>query len=101
MFNRKKSVSDFSNAIKDKKLPKCAHIVLDEAYFNREQELSPFKGRDLDLWKDSFNYLICLRDKILVATASLLFKMMVQLIEIAIRVLRNDCASRLCIDNFI
>ena len=33
-----------------------AHIVLDEAYPNTRQELSPYRGRNLDIWNDSFNY---------------------------------------------
>ena len=49
-------VSSLSQAIRDGKLPSWAHIVLDEAYVNRQQELSPFKGKNLDIWKDSFNY---------------------------------------------
>lgn len=49
-------VSDLSHAIKEGKLASWAHIVLDEAYPNTEQELSPYRGRNLDLWKDSFNF---------------------------------------------
>jgi hypothetical protein len=48
--------SNVSVAIKGGKLPTWAHIVLDEAYPNTEQELSPYRGRNLDLWSDSFNY---------------------------------------------
>lgn len=49
-------VSDVSNAIRDGRLASWAHIVLDEAYANTPQELSPYRGRSLDIWKDSFNY---------------------------------------------
>ena len=49
-------VSDVSNAIRAGRLASWAHIVLDEAYINTSQELSPCKGRNLDVWKDSFNY---------------------------------------------
>ena len=48
--------SDLSDAIKNGRLPSWAHIVLDEAYPNTEQELSPYRGRHLDVWRDSFNY---------------------------------------------
>ena len=57
-------VSDLSNAIKAKKLPSWAHIVLDEAYLNTEQELSPYRGRRLDQWKDSFNYHLSLHRQV-------------------------------------
>jgi hypothetical protein len=50
------AVSDLARAIREGKLASWAHIVLDEAYTNRPQELSPFKGRNLDIWRDSFNY---------------------------------------------
>ena len=49
-------VSDVSNAIRAGRLPSWAHIVLDEAYTNTRQELSPYRGRNLDVWMDSFNY---------------------------------------------
>eukprot|EP00187_Rhodella_violacea_P010368 CAMPEP_0174912604 /NCGR_PEP_ID=MMETSP0167-20121228/79870_1 /TAXON_ID=38298 /ORGANISM="Rhodella maculata, Strain CCMP736" /LENGTH=685 /DNA_ID=CAMNT_0016157263 /DNA_START=155 /DNA_END=2213 /DNA_ORIENTATION=- len=49
-------MSDLSKAIRDERLPDWAHIVLDEAYANRPQELSPYRGRNLDIWRDSFNY---------------------------------------------
>ena len=48
--------SDLSEAIRSGKLASWAHIVLDEAYPNRSQELSPYRGRNLDIWQDSFNY---------------------------------------------
>lgn len=49
-------VSDLYNEIEAGKLPSWAHTVLDEAYVNRKQELSPYKGRSLGVWEDSFNY---------------------------------------------
>ena len=49
-------VSDLSDAIRAGRLASWAHIVLDEAYTNTTQELSPYRGRNLDVWKDSFNY---------------------------------------------
>jgi hypothetical protein len=48
-------LSDLSAAIRAGKLPEWAHIVLDEAYPCRQQELSPFRGRSLEVWQDSFN----------------------------------------------
>jgi hypothetical protein len=50
------AVSDLAGSIREGKLASWAHIVLDEAYTNRTQELSPFKGRCLDVWRDTFNY---------------------------------------------
>jgi hypothetical protein len=48
--------SGVSRAIKQGRLPVWAHVVFDEAYPCAGQELSPFRGRNLDTWKDSFNY---------------------------------------------
>ena len=49
-------VSDMANAIRQKMLPSWAYIVLDEAYVNTPQELSPYRGRNLSTYQDSFNY---------------------------------------------
>ena len=57
-------VSELSKRIKAGALPRWAHIVLDEAYPCTEQELSPFKGRNLDVWKDSFNYYLSLHRQV-------------------------------------
>jgi hypothetical protein len=57
-------VSDLAIAIRAGKLPSWAHIVLDEAYPCRNQELSPFKGRNLELYKDSFNYHLSLHRQV-------------------------------------
>ena len=57
-------VSAMSEAIKAGRLPSWAHIVLDEAYTCTNQELSPFKGRDLDQWNDSFNYHLSLHRQV-------------------------------------
>jgi hypothetical protein len=57
-------VSDLGQAIKGRKLAAWAHIVLDEAYPNRTQELSPFRGRLLDQWQDSFNYHLSLHRQV-------------------------------------
>ena len=57
-------VSDLANAIQEKRLPHWAHVVLDEAYPNGPQELSPYRGRKLDPWKDSFNYHLSLHRQV-------------------------------------
>jgi hypothetical protein len=49
-------VSGIAEAIRDGKLPNWAHIVLDEAYVCRQQELSPYRSRQLNKWQDSFNF---------------------------------------------
>ena len=49
-------VSDFSMRLRAGDLPRWAHIVLDEAYPNKQQELSPFRGKNLSTEQDSFNY---------------------------------------------
>mmetsp|Transcript_16891 Transcript_16891/g.43432 ORF Transcript_16891/g.43432 Transcript_16891/m.43432 type:complete len:119 (-) Transcript_16891:92-448(-) len=36
------------------------HIVLDEAYPNKDRELSPYRGRNLDVWDDAFYYFLSL-----------------------------------------
>ena len=58
------SVSEVANAIKDGRLPKWAHVVFDEAYVCRAQELSPYKRRNLDLYQDSFNYHLSLHRQV-------------------------------------
>jgi hypothetical protein len=57
-------VSDFAHAIRTGKLASWAHIVLDEAYANRPQELTPFRGRRLDVRKDTFNYYLSLHRQV-------------------------------------
>jgi hypothetical protein len=49
-------VTDLASAIKNGELPSRFHVVLDEAYVCSEQELTPWKGRNLSVDKDSFNY---------------------------------------------
>ena len=67
-------VSDLAYAIQEKKLPRWAHIVLDEAYPNRDQELSPYRGRSLDHWKDSFNYHLSLHRQVVERAFGLLIQ---------------------------
>lgn len=57
-------LSDLSKAIRDGRLPSWAHIVLDEAYVNTTQELSPYKGKNLGLYEDSFNYHLSLHRQV-------------------------------------
>ena len=49
-------VTDLAAAIKNGELPSRFHVVLDEAYVCSEQELTPWKGRNLSVDKYSFNY---------------------------------------------
>jgi hypothetical protein len=49
-------LSELSNAIKNGKLHQDFHIVLDEAYPCTNQELSPYRGRNLPPYEDSFNF---------------------------------------------
>lgn len=53
-----------SDAIKSGRLPSWAHVVLDEAYPCTEQELSPFRGKHLNEWQDSFNYHLSLHRQV-------------------------------------
>jgi hypothetical protein len=49
-------LSDLSDAIKNGRLHQHFHIVLDEAYPCKNQELSPYRGRNLSPYEDSFNF---------------------------------------------
>jgi hypothetical protein len=53
-------ISSIGKSIKDGQLHKDYHIVLDEAYKCTDQELSPWKGRNLSPDKDAFNYYLSL-----------------------------------------
>ncbi len=48
--------TQLSKNIKASMLPKQYHVVLDEAYQCTEQEMSSWKGHDLPVEKDAFNY---------------------------------------------
>lgn len=58
-------LSDLSDAIKGGRLPSWAHVVLDEAYPCKGQEISPYKGRALDEYQDSFNYHLSLHRQVI------------------------------------
>jgi hypothetical protein len=53
-------MTGLSETIKQGKLAEWAHVVLDEAYKCRDQELSPWKGKNLPQEKDTFNYYLSL-----------------------------------------
>ena len=57
-------VSGVHQIIKEGLLPSWAHIVFDEAYPNRPQEISPYRGKNLDVYKDAFNYLLSLNRQV-------------------------------------
>jgi len=52
--------TQLSKDIKNGLLPNMYHVVLDEAYPCTEQEMSPWKGRNLSVEKDAFNYYLSL-----------------------------------------
>jgi hypothetical protein len=52
--------TQLSKDIKANLLPKEYHVVLDEAYPCMGQEMSPWKGRDLEDAEDAFNYYLSL-----------------------------------------
>jgi hypothetical protein len=58
-------VTQLSKDIKAGKLPKQYHIVLGEAYPCSEQEMSPWKGRNLSVEKDAFNYYLSLNHQVI------------------------------------
>jgi hypothetical protein len=58
-------VTQLSKDIKVGKLPKQYHVVLDEAYPCSEQEMSPWKGRNLSVEKDAFNYYLSLNHQVI------------------------------------
>jgi hypothetical protein len=49
-------VTQLLKDIKAGHLPSKYHVVLDEAYPCTKQEMSPWKGRNLPVHKDAFNY---------------------------------------------
>jgi len=59
-------ISDLRHLIEvDKRLPEPFYIVGDEAFTTTSQLLSPWPGRSLGPWKDSFNYhLSCMRQSV-------------------------------------
>jgi DDE superfamily endonuclease len=58
-------VTKLSKDIKHGLLPKTYHVVLDEAYPCTEQEMSPWKGRNLSQEKDAFNYFMSLNRQVI------------------------------------
>ena len=58
-------VTAISEMIEEGSLPKWAHIVLDEAYKCTNQELCPWKGRNLPPEKDTFNYYLSLHRQVI------------------------------------
>ena len=58
-------LTGISESIMKGQLPQWAHIVLDEAYKCTEQELSPWKGKNLPEEKDTFNYFLSLHRQVI------------------------------------
>ncbi len=58
-------VTQLSKDFKAGVLPKQYHVVLDEAYPCTEQEMSPWKGRNLPAEKDTFNYYLSLNRQVI------------------------------------
>jgi DDE superfamily endonuclease len=58
-------VTQLSKDIKSGLLPDKYHVVLDEAYPCTEQEMSPWKGRNLSEEKDAFNYYMSLNRQVI------------------------------------
>lgn len=57
-------LSGLSKAIRNERVPSWAHIVLDEAYVNTPQELSPYKEDNLGVYEDSFNFHLSLHRQV-------------------------------------
>jgi hypothetical protein len=57
-------VTELLNDIKAGLLPSKYHVVMDEAYPCTEQEMSPWKGRNLPVHKDAFNYYLSLNRQV-------------------------------------
>ena len=49
-------LTKMADIIRNGQLPCWAHVVLDEAYKCTQQELSPWKGKNLRAERDAFNY---------------------------------------------
>jgi hypothetical protein len=57
-------VTQLLKNIKTGHLPSKCHVVLDEAYPCTEQEMSLWKGRNLPVHKDTFNYYLSLNRQV-------------------------------------
>ena len=58
-------VTQLARDIKAGLLPDKFHIVFDEAYVCKKQEMSPHKGRNLSREKDAFNYYLSLNSQVI------------------------------------
>ncbi len=58
-------VTQLSKDIKAGKLPSKYHVVLDEAYPCTDQEMSPWKGRNLSVEEDACNYYLSLNRQVI------------------------------------
>ena len=58
-------LTGIEESISKGELPVWADIVLDEAHKCTEQELSPWKGKNLPEEKDTFNYYLSLHRKVI------------------------------------
>ena len=101
-------LTGINKIIKEGKLPSWCHIVLDEAYKCTEQELSPWKGRNLSPEKDSFNYYLSLHRQVIERAFGLLvarwgiFWRALRFSPAKIELIVNVCCKlhNICVDAF-
>jgi len=101
-------VTQLAKDIKAGKLDKKYHVVMDEAYVCRDQEMTPYKGRRLSVEQDTFNYYLSLNRQVIERA----FGILVQRWGILWRPLRLNMMNRgtviravcrlhnICIDDF-
>lgn len=100
-------MSSFAEAIANGWLPPEFHVVMDEAYPCREQELCPWSGKNLSVEKDAFNYLLSRQRQVIERAFGLLvgrwgvfwrpLKVSMHLVPLLVRVcckLHNICVDR-------
>lgn len=86
-------VTQLSKDIKEGKLPEKYHVVLDEAYPCKQQEMSPWRGQKLPVEKDAFNYFLSLHRQVIERA----FGILVQRWGIFWRPLRVGMERRQCV----
>ena len=101
-------LTGLSQRISEGKLAEWAHVVLDDAYVCSNQELSPWRGKNLTPEKDTFNYFLSLHRQtierafgMLVRRWGILWRALRFGVKINSRIISVCCKlHNLCIDAF-
>ena len=101
-------LTGISKIISEGKLNSRWHVVLDEAYKCTQQELSPWKGRQLSWEKDLFNYYLSLHRQVIERAFGLLvarwgiFWRALRFTQVQVELIVTVCCKlhNLCVDSF-